>query len=415
MSRLPPGKKFTFYKFVLSSPATGKRKVETYAPSVAAAQKTTGAYPDERVSLASIPDQGFRDLQCPRKVKTKIILAFYETLRRYLRSGSPLTDGVVAAGYSSRSPLLRGICGDVALQLGQGLPLSQSLDEYREIFGVSELAAIEAAEESGEYDEIFAQIIHNLQRKDKVIAKLKSAMVYPIVMLTAALGALAFIQIKVYPIFRKQFEKFDFEMPPVTQFAMDASEFLEDYPIVAIIPVAAFLALIFGWKKWWTYEKFQKGVLFFPVIGKAIRFTMLTRALLTLSLLLRAGISDTRAYMITSRSCGAILFEKYFLGIREEVGKGTDPDRAFMLNRGKIGPEGWEISAQMRIANIDGDSQSALRRVAQDFDFEAERLAETLPELLKPTLVALVFAIIGTGVISVLLPNFSMLVQVLQN
>lgn len=414
MGALPKDKRFRYYQFTLFSAAAGRRKVKTYAPSPAAARKTTGAYPDETISVDKVPDQAFRDIQCPRKVKTKDLLRFYETLLRYMRSGASLSDGIVAAGFASGSPLLRGICGDVVLGLIQGTSLSVAMGQYAGIYGESEIAAIEAAEMSGEYVPILDQIIRNLRRRDQVAGKIKSAMAYPVVMLVAALGVLAFIQLKVYPIFRKQFEVFDFELPKITQFAMDVSGFVEDYPVVAFLPLIGLVVLVAGWKQWWKFDRFQRVVLFTPIVGKAIRYTVLTRCLSTLGLLMKAGLKDTAAYAIAGKAAGVVLFNKYFLAIRKEVGEGTDPDRAFMMHRNKIGPEGWEVSAQMRIANVDGDTQSALRRVAADFDAEAERLADTLPEFLRPVLVAAVFAIVGIGLISILLPNFSMLVQVLQ-
>lgn len=409
-------KSFSYFQFALNSPATGQRKIELYAPSLQAARKVVNEYDDETVFQKPIsgPEAGFLDAQRPRSVKTKELLAFYEVLLRYHRAGASLSDGIVAAGAANRNKLMRGICGDVALEIGQGRPLSDVLEMYVSVFGRAEVASLKAAEATGQHALVIEQIVKNLKRKDAVIGKLKSAMMYPLIMLLASFGAMAFIQLKVYPVFRKQFEKFDFELPGITQFAMDISVWVEENIIVVAVVALVALGNLFLFSFWWRQPWFQKVILFFPVVGRAIRYTILTRALSTLGLLMDAGIKASEAYRIAGDASGAIMFKMYFDAIRKSISEGVDPDRAFMRNRGMIGPEGELIASQMRVSNVDGDSQGALRRVAEDFDKSAEQLAETLPELVKPVLIAVVFAIIGTAVISVLLPNFSMLVQVLQ-
>lgn len=410
-------KPVSYYQFTLNSPATGRRKIEIYAPSVEAARKVINEYDDETVFEKPISglELSFLNAQRPRSVKTKEVLGFYEVLLRYIRAGASLTDGIIAAGGATQNKLLRGVCGDVAIDLSQGNALSSVLEPYVDIFGEPEIASLKAAEASGQHALIIEQIVKNLKRRDAVVSKLKGAMVYPVIMLLASFGAMIFIQVKVYPVFKKQFDKFDFELPGITQFAMDLSTFVEENPIVFLVPVILLLGVIFRWSDLWKLRWWQKGILFFPLVGRAIRYNILTRALSTLGLLLQAGIKAAEAYRIAGDASGAIMFKEYFESIRKNVGEGVDPDRAFMRSRGLIGPEGELIAAQMRVSTIDGDSEGALRRVAQDFDMEAERLAETLPELIKPALIAVVFAIIGTAVISVLLPNFSMLVQVLNS
>ena len=161
-----------------------------------------------------------------RGVSAKEIALFCRQLSTMIDAGVPLVNGIAILIEQTYNPVLKKTFHDIYQQVQQGETLSNSMKRHSNLFPPLMLHMIEAGEVGGVLDAVLARLADHLEKEHKMKEKIKSAMTYPLVVITLAIGIVMFILVKVMPTFMTMFENMKTELPMQTKILLSISGFM---------------------------------------------------------------------------------------------------------------------------------------------------------------------------------------------
>jgi len=236
-----------------------------------------------------------------RGVRRKEVTAFTRQLATMVGAGLPLSQALTIlrsqAGETPFGDVLECILGEVQ----GGGPLSKAMKGFPKVFSQTYIALVEAAEASGALKDVLLRLADNLEKKDELISKIKSALFYPVMVLAAMVGVGILLLIFVVPNLKAVYESFEAELPFVTQFFLRLSDFLIRRWWVVILVGGA---LFYGGGRLKKTERgkylWAKFSLKLPIFGSLFKQMELVEITRTLSLLLTSGVPILDALRITA-------------------------------------------------------------------------------------------------------------------
>jgi type IV pilus assembly protein PilC len=299
---------------------------------------------------------------------------------------------------------------------------------------------IKAGEAGGALELILQRLADFQERSESLKRKVKGAMIYPIVVVTVAVGILTFIMIKIVPAFRQIFTEFNLELPAMTEALVAISEWCVRYwYLIPGIPVTIWLTIK-------LIRKFRHGrigwdqfIIKIPIFGNLIEKNILARTTRTLGTLVASGVPILEALNITRDTSGNAMFERMYTKISEAIREGEaiakpmkehsvpgfHPMAAFFWFAFIAGPVGlliYMMKMKQRIVDdivvnmVDvgeetGELDTMLYKVADTYDEEVAVLTEGLTKLMEPLLIIFLGGAVGFIVIALFVP----LVSLIQN
>ncbi|MDD4004673.1 MAG: type II secretion system F family protein [Elusimicrobiaceae bacterium] len=224
-------------------------------------------------------------------IKEDDILAFFENLSTLLNSGVALMRAIALAIEQCESQKLVKVLREVSKKVAGGKALYDSMSEYPNIFAFQWLQVIRTGEQSGQLGRLLIQLNTSIKKSSAITGKVKSALIYPAIMLCVAIAAIFIMLWKVIPTFAKMFEDSGQKLPAITQFMVDASTFVQKYGIrmIVIIGIAAFLfkkfiATDFGSRQW------NSLLMAIPVVGELQVQSAQVQFAASMALLMKSGM-----------------------------------------------------------------------------------------------------------------------------
>ena len=264
---------------------------------------------------------------------------------------------------------------------------------------------IDAGEQSGNLDIILKRMAEYYEKETKIRGKIKSAMIYPIVLGVVAIVAITFILTFVMPTFIQMFEENNVELPITTKMVLATSKMLGKYGIII------FLVLVVGIILLGKYLKSEEGQyklsvinLRLPVIKKLTQKIIVSRFTRTMGIVSSSGMSLVKSLEIVASVVGNKIAEKELLGVKDEVVRGESLGDSIM--KIKIFPP--MLASMVKIGEESGSLDSILDKTADFYDDELEREINTATALIEPAMIVVMGVIIGFLLISILTPMFKM-------
>jgi type IV pilus assembly protein PilC len=267
---------------------------------------------------------------------------------------------------------------------------------------------VKAGEAGGVLEIVLTRLAEFSEKAAKIINKVKSAMVYPVVVLVAAIGITAFLLIKVIPQFQGLFKDIlgGKQLPAVTQFVIDASEFVQENGLSILLGVIAFiLALKFVKKTSYGAYYWDALKLRAPVIGTLLRRTAISRFSRTLGTLLASGVPILQSLTIVRDTAGNKVLSKAIQNIHDAVKEGesmTGP-----LAESKVFPP--MVVSMVEVGEETGALSDMLTRVANTYDDEVDNAVAGLTAAIEPALIIFLASIVGTIVVAMFMPMISII------
>src|SRR5580658_7346938 len=188
------------------------------------------------------------------KVTTRDIVIFSRQFSTMVNAGLPIMQGLSIVAEQAENPDFRVIMGKVRDDISNGVPLSEAMARHPKAFSTLYVNMVKAGEQGGILDTIFERLSEYMEKAEGVSRKVKSAMMYPIVVMSVAFLVVIFLMVKVVPTFRDVFASFGAKLPAPTQFLIDVSDFLASKKSLLIV-----VFLVLAWTAITMYRKTKVG------------------------------------------------------------------------------------------------------------------------------------------------------------
>ncbi len=366
-------------------------------------------------------------------VNTRVLCTFTRQLSILQDAGLPILRSLKILETQQTPGRMKNSLMDVCDEIEGGSTLSESMAKAPKAFDRLYVNMIKAGEAGGALELILKRLADFQERSQKLRRKIKGAMVYPVVVVSVAVGILTFIMIKIVPSFEKIFKDFNIKLPTMTIVLVNISHAAVNYwwAIPAIpFSLVMFIKLI---------KKFKAGrvgwdmfTLKMPIFGQLVEKNILARGTRTLGTLIASGVPILEALNITRETTGNAQFEYLFGKVSESIRDGESiakplkdfskmkfhPMCAFFWAFFCAGPIGLllylrqmngRIVDDLTVNMVDvgeetGELDTMLYKVADTFDEEVAVLTESLTSLMEPLLIIFLGGAVGFIVIALFMP-----------
>jgi len=337
-------------------------------------------------------------------VRPKQLMVFTRQLATLVDAGLPLLRGLRILLKQERNSALRESLSGMGEAVEGGSTFSEALAQYPRIFDKLFVNMVRAGEAGGVLEVVLTRLAEFMEKAEAIKNKVKSAMIYPIVVLIAAMGILTFMLLRVIPQFETIFAELlgeDKQLPWLTQKVIAASGIVKDYWYF----VVGAIFLIWVLKKLWARTDagrfvMDKMKLRMPVFGALFRKTAIARFTRTLGTLMSSGVPVLQALNIVRDTAGNEVISRAIQSVHDSVKEGDS--MSMPLEASGVFP-GMVVS-MVDVGEETGALPEMLMRIADNYDDEVDTAVAGLTSVIEPIMIVALALIIGTIVIAMFLP-----------
>jgi len=364
-----------------------------------------GYYP---LMVEEISESTNIEIKFKKKVKLKDLSVFCRQFYTMLNAGVPILTCLEILSAQIENQKLREATKDISEEVEKGGVLSDAMKKHTDVFPDLLVSLVASGEASGNLDSIMLRMASNYEKENKITNKVKSAMIYPMVLGMVSIGAVVFILTYVMPTFTEIFKQSGTVLPWSTRFLLGLSDGIKNNWIAIIILIGL---SAFGLK---IFLKSDQGILIssnlklkLPILKKLNQMIIVSRFTRTLSTLIASGLPLIEALEIVSSVAGNKIAENALLKIRDKVMKGESLYSS--MRESEIFPE--MLYSMIKIGEETGSLDDILNKTADFYDEELESIIQTSVALIEPILIVIMGLIIGFMVGSIMLPLFDSYTQ----
>jgi type IV pilus assembly protein PilC len=339
-------------------------------------------------------------------IKTRDIVIFTRQFATMINSGLPLVQSLSILAAQTENKSLKDVTKQVVFDVEAGNTLADAFSRHPKAFSGLFVNMVAAGEAGGILDTILLRLATFLEKNDALIRKVKSAMVYPAVIMSVAAIAITVLLIFVIPVFQSMFASVSMELPLPTRVVIGLSEFLIGYwwAIGLSIAGAAFLV-----KSYYAtpngHRNIDKLMINSPVLGDVIRKSAVSRFTRTLGTLISSGVSILDGLEITAKTSGNRVIHDAVMESRASIAGGETI--AAPLERSKVFPP--MVISMIAVGEQTGGLDEMLSKIADFYDEEVDVAVGTLLSLMEPVMIVVLGVVVGGMVVAMYLPIFDMM------
>jgi len=337
-------------------------------------------------------------------ITSRDVIAFTRQLAAMLNAGLPITKSLDLIKKQVK-PAMEKIIDSIQSSVEGGQSLYDALLVHDEIFSPLYLSLVRAGELAGVLGTVLDQLSNNMQRSEDFKAKVKSAMLYPAIVLVAMFIVSLIMVFFVMPQMAQLYSEFEADLPLTTSLMINGSEFIRIHWYLLILLIAALGATIIYFIKsdnGKTY--FDTNILKLPIIGQLQHKIISTNVIRTLALLNNAGVSIVESLEIVSKAAGNQVYEKGIIEVSKKVEKGVSLGVSFGVL--DLFPE--MIIQMMVVGEETGKLAEMMEKAAVQFEKEALMSLKSLTSAIEPTLIIVLGVAVGFMVISIIMPIYGL-------
>jgi type IV pilus assembly protein PilC len=340
-----------------------------------------------------------------KSVKAGELAVFSRQLSTMISSGMSILRSLYVLEEQTESKFLKETIVAVRKDVEAGLALSDAMARHPKVFNPLFVAMTQAGEMGGVLEDALMRVADQLQKDAALRRQIKSAMVYPTMVIIFAVGVMMALVAFLVPVFQGVFKQFGGELPKLTQVSVFLSEAVTGYWWLIFGSTAAILVSFMKWKKTsWGRPQWDHFRLRVPMkIGAIVQQVAVARWSRTLASLTAAGVPLLQALDITGRTGGNIAIEEAMDGVIASVKRGGTI--AAPLAQAPIFPP--MVTHMVGVGEETGALDAMLDRVAEFYEEQVEASVKALTSILEPIMIIVIGGIVGFIVISMYLPLFS--------
>src|SRR3954465_4260397 len=363
----------------------------------------------EQISAPTIREKG-KEFAMPTfgsgKVKTKDIAIFFRQFSVMIDAGLPLVQCLEILAANQESPVFQKALTNVRTTVEGGATLANAMRQHPKIFDDLTTNMIEAGETGGILDLILQRLAVYVEKAVKLRGAVKSALIYPVSVISLAVLIVGALLKWVVPIFANLFAGLGVTLPLPTRIVMGLSAFVQTFWWMFF--VGAF-AIFFGIKQVRKHPTgryyFDKMLLYVPVIGLLLRKIAVGRFTRTLGTLITSGVPILEGLTITAKTSGNAVLEEALMKVRKAIEEGrtiVDPLR-------ECGVFPNMVTQMIGVGEATGAMDSMLSKIADFYEEEGDAATKDMLTLLEPMMIGFLGVSVGGIVISLYMPLFAMI------
>ncbi len=372
------------------SPALDNRKSPiSPVPAKAAARKST--------KRKAVPGA--------KKIVNELLPGFSRQLAAMLSAGMPIVATLDALHDQTDNPNFKGVISRLKASIENGSAFSDALRQFPSIFDDLYANMVQGGEMGGQLAETIGRLAGFLEASAKLRRKVKSAMMYPVIILCIAVAIAIAMILFIVPVFGEMFADFGANLPAPTQALLDLSDFLKQYGIYL---VGVIVVLVFFFKRWKATPAgayaFDEMLLKAPVFGDLRKRVASARFARTFGQLIRSGVPILQSLEIVSGATGSIVAGRIITHAAKAVENG-EPLSSAMIKQ-QVFP--ILLVRMLQAGEKTGKIDEMMENIADFYDDEVETMLAGLTSLLEPLLMVFLGVVIGGIVLCMFLPIFKM-------
>ena len=342
------------------------------------------------------------------KVKAVDILVFCKQFATMQRAGLPVLETLKLLEAQTTSKPMQKIITTIRTDLESGNALSKCFAKHPKTFDTVVVNLIKAGEASGKLDTFMMKIVENLEKKEKIKAKIKSAFFYPGVLLTVALGVAVFMLINVVPTFVKMYENMGMgdKLPAPTKIVMSMSDFVSGAGglFTLILGISSVIGFGFALKKSYPLKKAWHQAQFkLPIFGNLIKKSILAKVSIVLGNLAQAGVELIESIDIAKQVTTNVVVIEALESIKKSVFSGETLTEAF--KKQPVFPP--TFSQLISVGEQTGSLDEMFGSVANYYEEEFDTAVADLSTLIEPIMIVFMGVTIGGLMLAMYSPLFS--------
>ena len=365
----------------------------------------------ERITPGAIREKG-KEFAMPTfgsgKVKTKDIAIFFRQFSVMIDAGLPLVQCLEILAANQESQSFQKTLNGVRTTVEGGATLANAMRQYPLVFDDLTTNMIEAGETGGILDVILQRLATYVEKAVRLRSAVKSALIYPVSVISIATLIVAALLKWVVPIFSNLFAGLGVALPLPTRIVMGLSAFVQTFWWVVIAGVAG---VIFGLKQIRKHPRgryyFDKALLNLPVIGSLLRKIAVGRFTRTLGTLITSGVPILEGLAITAKTSGNAVLEEALMKVRKAIEEGrtiVDPLR-------ECGVFPNMVTQMIGVGEATGAMDNMLQKIADFYEEEVDAATKDMLAMLEPAIIGLLGVTVGGIVISLYMPLFAMIAK----
>lgn len=342
------------------------------------------------------------------KVTPSDVTVMTRQLATLIIAGLPLLRALELITKQERNPAFKAILANVGESVSQGNNLSEALQAHPKVFDKLFVNMIRAGEAGGVLDKVLDRLAKFREKAERIQKKVKSAMVYPGVVMSVAVIIVYILMVKVVPSFQKLLDGQKTTMPPLTQFVVGISKLLTVYWWAT--PILIF-GIYFGLKSWLATEKgkelFDRIIFRLPKVGAFVQIVSVSRFARTFGTLMASGVPILQSINITRDTLDNVVIAKSLERVHDRVRDGEP--LSIPLEQSGVFPQ--MVTSMIQVGEETGQLPEMLNRVADIYDEEVDNAVTALTSIIEPVLIVFLAVVVGTIVLAMFLPLIALITK----
>ncbi len=340
------------------------------------------------------------------KVTTKDIVVFSRQFSTMVNAGLPIMQGLSIVAEQAENPDFRRVMSRIRDDISNGIPLSEAMSKHPKAFSTLYVNMVKAGEQGGILDVIFERLSEYMEKAEGVSRKVRSAMMYPIVVFSIAIMVVIFLMVKVIPTFADVFAGFGAKLPGPTLVVIAMSHFFSSYKAIFL---GVFLFILYWVIALWRKTKtgaynWDLMMLKLPVFGVLVRKSAVAKFARTLGTLIKSGVPIMDALETVAKTSGNLVVERAVTKARESVREGktlTQP-----LRESSVFPA--MVTQMINVGEETGALDAMLSKIADFYEDEVDTAVEGMTTIIEPILILFLGVTLGFIVVAMFMPMFEL-------
>jgi type IV pilus assembly protein PilC len=340
------------------------------------------------------------------KVTDKDVVILTRQLATMIDAGLPLVQCLEILGSQTDNTTLAKVVAQVRSDVESGATFADALKKHPKVFDNLYVNMVAAGEAGGILDTILGRLAAYMEKFAKIKRQIKSAMIYPSVILFVAVAVVALLLVVVVPMLAAMFKEAGQALPLPTRIVITVSDFLKGWG--GLILLVSIVGSIFGIKRWRKTDNGMRTTdriaMKIPVMGSLIIRVSVAKFTRTLGTLMTSGVPILEGLIIVAKTAGNKIVEEAIMQTRQSVSEGKT--LAEPLTKAKVFPA--MVTQMISVGEATGALDNMLNKIADFYDEEVDSAVAALTSMLEPMLMIFLGTTVGFVIIAMYMPIFQM-------
>ncbi len=334
-------------------------------------------------------------------------LMFTRNLKVMVGAGISIPRALGTLSLQAKNKRLRHALEDIKEQVIKGKKFCEALATHSDIFSELYVSMVRVGEESGTLEEVLDNLAFQMEREYEVRSKIKGALMYPAVVITAMIGVGILMLIVVVPQLASTFKELGIDLPLTTRIVIAIGTFMSKFWYT--LPLFLLVFIIIG-RFIFSFPQGKKGrdwlFLHFPILANIVRQSNSAYITRTLSALIKAGVPMVHSLEIIARSVGNVYFREAIFEASRELKRGGKLSEVFSRYLNLFPPL---VPQMMQVGEETGQTAEILSKLAEFFEQEVTNATKNLTAVIEPILMLIIGAVVGFFAVAMIQPMYSMI------